>query len=184
MNPSDLKNIYPSASVLRKSEAETVAQNIMKILARTGDIWRELTLHEYQKERAVDGNFSQSENQYFEKSVRYTTSFGAAVLFSRKWYVKETKRPFSSITKEECIEVAKILKPDIIIDDDLGSMRSKTWYGIMPSCRTVDFYFHFAPFEIDVYDIDKRRSRKIQIPDFIKVLNYLNSVGIYFKEQS
>jgi len=43
--PKDFR-IFPSSSVLQKCEAETVAANIMVILYRTGNTFREITWEE------------------------------------------------------------------------------------------------------------------------------------------
>ena len=73
------------ASVLRKSEAETVARNIMVILKRTGDTWRELSYDEYKEERQKDGHYTDQERRYFEQVIPYCKSAETAVLFSPKW---------------------------------------------------------------------------------------------------
>lgn len=72
-------------SVLQKSEAETVARNIMVILARTGDYFRNLTWQEYKKERKKDGNFSENERSYFDQVIKYCQSEDDAILFSPVW---------------------------------------------------------------------------------------------------
>ena len=82
--PSDFtKN--PMDSVARKSEAETVARNIMVILKRTGNEWRRLGWEEYKTERLEDGGFSESEWGYFDEVVGYCISPETAVLFSPVW---------------------------------------------------------------------------------------------------
>lgn len=50
MNPSNYTT-FPWDSVLQNAESETIAQNIMIILKRTGDKWRKLSFEEYQQER-------------------------------------------------------------------------------------------------------------------------------------
>lgn len=77
--------IKPWNSVLQKSEAETVARNIMAILNRTGNTWRELSFVEYEKERLKDGNYSSIEQQYFNEVIGYCKSPGTAILFSDSW---------------------------------------------------------------------------------------------------
>lgn len=84
MNPSDFTE-YPWSSVLGNSESETVACNIMVILKRTGDTWRDLTWDEYEKERKKDGNFSNMEKSYFNKVRPYTISSDSAYKFSPVW---------------------------------------------------------------------------------------------------
>lgn len=89
MNPSDFTT-YPWSSVLQNSESETIAQNIMVILKRTGNIWRELPWEEYKEERLKDNNFSERERVYFEKVQPYTVSEDMARIFYAKW--KEVKK--------------------------------------------------------------------------------------------
>jgi hypothetical protein len=73
-------------SVARKSEAETVARNIMFILKATGDEWRSLTWDEYKMERQTNGQgFSEKEKPYFEQVVGYCVSEQTARLFCSGW---------------------------------------------------------------------------------------------------
>lgn len=64
MKPSFFSSKYPWDSVFGKSECETIAQNIMKILQRTGDEFRTLSFEEYKDERLKDGNFSERERVF------------------------------------------------------------------------------------------------------------------------
>lgn len=82
--PSDFTN-EPHNSVLQKSEAETIAQNIMVILKRTGNEFRELSFEEYKKEREKDGNFHIIEKGFFEQVIGYCKSPDTAKLFSKRW---------------------------------------------------------------------------------------------------
>jgi hypothetical protein len=91
MNPSAFK-IKPWSSVAQKSETESIATNIMIILSRTGDAWRELSWEEYSAERIKDagtdegGGFSEwREKPHFERTVPFTTSEANARLFSPAW---------------------------------------------------------------------------------------------------
>jgi len=84
MKPS-MFNSYPWSSVLKSSECETIAYNIMKILNRTGDEFRLLTWDEYKNERLKEGNFSESEHRYFDMASAYCKSSDTAVLFSDSW---------------------------------------------------------------------------------------------------
>ena len=79
---------YPFNSVFKSSEHETIAQNIMLILKRTGDIFRTLKWEEYKVERLTDGNFSEGERAYFEKVRLYCKSSDTAQLFSETWKEK------------------------------------------------------------------------------------------------
>lgn len=83
--PSDFLLHYPWNSISQKSEAETVARNIMAILTRTGNEWRKLSLSEYQSEREKDGGFTSSEAGFFIQVAEYTTSPEAAAKFSSAW---------------------------------------------------------------------------------------------------
>ena len=82
--PSDFTN-DPMGSVLQKSEAETIAQNIMVILKRTGKEFRELSFEEYKREREKDGDFHIIEKKYFEQIIGYCKSPDTAKLFSKRW---------------------------------------------------------------------------------------------------
>lgn len=91
MKPSNFK-AFPMGSVMQKSEAETIAHNIMVILSRTGDNFRSLTWDEYKEEREKDGNFSEGENIYFYQVINYCISPEAARLLSPVWgeaYLKD-----------------------------------------------------------------------------------------------
>jgi len=87
-NPSDFAKIFPYSSVARSNETETVARNIMVILSRTGNVWRELSWKEYTEQRDIDGNWSQREKFYFDKAVDYCKSADTAKLFSGEWNQK------------------------------------------------------------------------------------------------
>jgi hypothetical protein len=86
MKPSNFTK-FPWNSVLEKSESETVAQNIMKILKRTGNIFRELSWEEYKSERQKDGNFSDIEKSYFDEVIKFCKSADTAKCFSKTWNV-------------------------------------------------------------------------------------------------
>lgn len=76
----------PIGSVLRKSEHETIARNIMVILERTGNTFRELTWEEYKTERKKDKNFSEGEKSYFNDVIIYCKSADTAKCFCKDWY--------------------------------------------------------------------------------------------------
>lgn len=91
MKPSNFCAL-PFGSVLQNTEAEIVALNIMKILKRTGDVWRVLSWREYKAERLTDcltdkRGFSDSELGYFNQVAMYTTSEQRASQFSPDWSV-------------------------------------------------------------------------------------------------
>jgi len=82
--PSDFKD-HPYSSTKQNHEAEVVARNIMVILARTGDEWRELSWAEYKAARLEDGNFTGAEGSLFNQVIGFCKSVDTAVLFSPKW---------------------------------------------------------------------------------------------------
>jgi len=82
--PSDFTN-FPWDSVLQKTESEVVAQNIMKILERTGNEFKELQWDQYKEERLKDKNFSEAEKIYFQKVTKYCESSSLARTFSNSW---------------------------------------------------------------------------------------------------
>lgn len=84
MKPSNF-NRFPFSSVLQNAEAEVIAQNIMVILARSGNKFRSLSWKEYQKERLKDGNFTASEEEYFNQVKKFCVSGDTAVCFSEHW---------------------------------------------------------------------------------------------------
>lgn len=83
--PSDFALQFPWDSVFQKSEHETIAENIMKILARTGNEFRELSFEEYRKERLIDGYFTEGEKLFFDEVQPYCLSATKAATFSRSW---------------------------------------------------------------------------------------------------
>jgi hypothetical protein len=94
MKPSNFTT-HPWSSVTGNSEHETIAQNIMIILKRTGDEFRELTWEEYREERLKDGNFYDSEKKYFDAVIDYCDSAKSASLFCNGW-----KRIYSELKSE------------------------------------------------------------------------------------
>jgi hypothetical protein len=87
IKPSHLVQTYPFASIFSKSEYETIALNIIKILSNTGDEWRTLDWFEYLNIRHKDGNFTMAEKYYFDRVITYTTSPEQAAKFSEDWAV-------------------------------------------------------------------------------------------------
>lgn len=84
-SPSDLVKKYPFESVFEKSEHETIALNIIRVLERTGNTWRKLSYEEYKTERLKDGNYSKQEEIYFEQVLKYTENPTIAAKFSSEW---------------------------------------------------------------------------------------------------
>jgi len=84
MKPSNF-NTYPWSSVFQKSENESIAQNVMAILQRTGDTWRLLSWKEYKKERLKDKDFSDEEKGFFDEVIDYCKSPDTAKLFAPDW---------------------------------------------------------------------------------------------------
>lgn len=84
MNPSNFI-MQPWSCVFGYSEYETVARNIMLILKRTGNSFRELSFEEYEAERLKDGNYSSREKEYFDKVIPYCRNAEEASKFSKTW---------------------------------------------------------------------------------------------------
>jgi len=82
--PSDFTN-FPCGSVMKKTEAEQIACNIMVILERTGDVFRNLSWQEYQTERMKDGGISKKEKSYFDNVIEYCKTAETAVSFGGRW---------------------------------------------------------------------------------------------------
>lgn len=78
----------PIFSVLQKSEAEIVARNIMIILKRTGNVWRNLSWDEYREERIKDGQFTMGEETYYNMVIGHCQSPETANLFCKNWHKK------------------------------------------------------------------------------------------------
>lgn len=79
-------------SILKKSEAESIARNIMAILSRTGNEWRTLSWEEYVDERKKDhatdkgGGFRDYlEKPYFEQVAGFCSSPSSAEQFCKGW---------------------------------------------------------------------------------------------------
>lgn len=101
MKPSDFASVSNMGSVARKSEAETVASNIMRILMITGDEWRPLSWEEYWNQRTKHGTgFSLKEKPYFEQVIDFCQSEQTARLFAPGWKMvgieqePDQQRPF------------------------------------------------------------------------------------------
>ena len=92
MRPSVISKIYPWSSVMQNSECETVAKNIMVILARTGDEFREMSEEEYKAERLKDyeknpkgGSYSYFEAETFDRVKNVAKSAAMAARFCDGW---------------------------------------------------------------------------------------------------
>lgn len=84
LKPSDFTK-YPWSSVLQNMQSEVIAHNIMIILNRKGNEFKDLTWEEYKEERIKDGNFSEEEKSYFNNTIPYCKSAQTASLFSKEW---------------------------------------------------------------------------------------------------
>lgn len=83
--PETFAKIFPAASIFQNHESEVVALNIMTILRRTGNKFRDLSWEEYTKERKKDGNFTVREEKYFKKVVESCVSEEKARKFCQGW---------------------------------------------------------------------------------------------------
>ena len=84
MKPENFTS-YPWSSILQNSESEVIAQNIMKILKRTGNEFRPLSWEEYRTERLKDGNFTEREKGFFEDVIKYCGDSESALQFCSGW---------------------------------------------------------------------------------------------------
>jgi len=84
MKPSNFLN-FPFSSIFKNCECETIALNIMLILKRLGDEFKQLSWEEYKIERLKDKGFSNEEKKYFDKVVMFCSSADQARKFSRVW---------------------------------------------------------------------------------------------------
>ncbi len=75
---------YPWNSVTNKSEAETIACNIMKIRARLGDAWP-ITWATYKSERKKDKGFTETERHRFDLVLPLIDGPEKAIQFSKTW---------------------------------------------------------------------------------------------------
>ena len=88
--PSDFLN-YPYGSIAGTAEEEIVARNIMVILNRTGNTFRELSWNEYKEHILKDRDpwqgkdVAEKEKGYFESVLHFCTSAEAAKSFSSDW---------------------------------------------------------------------------------------------------
>lgn len=89
MKPSDFSKQHPWNSFLGNFESEFIGRNVMIILARNGNEFRELTWDEYKKERMKDSNFQEGEKLYFDKVAKYCSTEESVGTFSKMW--KEIK---------------------------------------------------------------------------------------------
>lgn len=86
MKPSDFRKEFPWDSVFKKAEYEQIALNIMTILKRTKDEFRDLSWKEYKEERLKDVEFvSENEKEIFNNVIQYCTTEEKARKFSLKW---------------------------------------------------------------------------------------------------
>ena len=72
-------------SIFERMEPEVIAANIMTILKRTGNEWRQLSWEEYKEERLKDGNFTEGERKYFDMVLSYTVSADKAKMVGADW---------------------------------------------------------------------------------------------------
>ena len=79
----------PMGSISQNCETEIIACNIMRILKKTGDTFRDLSFEEYESARFDDGAelcHIDNEKPYFEMVIVHCTSPLAANKFCRGWY--------------------------------------------------------------------------------------------------
>lgn len=91
MKPNNFTN-YPWNSILQNFASEKVAQNIMKILKRTGNEFRKLSFEEYKAERLKDGNYTDNEEYHFYEVIMWCANEQTASLFCKKWAKEEEEQ--------------------------------------------------------------------------------------------
>lgn len=91
LHPELFAGIVPEKSVLLKRGYEIVAQNIMVVLSRTGNRFRDLPWEEYVSERKKDKGFSDGEKEYFNAVIGYCKNADSALLFSPEWAALKRK---------------------------------------------------------------------------------------------
>ena len=85
MKPSNFTSV-PMGSVLQEYDHELMACNIMIILERTGNVFRDLSWDEYKKERLKDGRFDENSEKYcFDRVIDYCKSPDTAKLLGGTW---------------------------------------------------------------------------------------------------
>lgn len=80
---------YAMGSILQNSESETIARNIMVVLSKMGDTFKELTFEQYSEARRADGASERDmmlEKPYFEKVSPHCVSAETADAFCKGWF--------------------------------------------------------------------------------------------------
>lgn len=86
MQPLDYASVRPFDSVMKNAECEIVARNILTIIGRGNNEWGGvISWEEYKTERLKDGNFTESEKEYFDKVFGFMTSEESVKAFAPNW---------------------------------------------------------------------------------------------------
>lgn len=85
--PSDYTR-HPMGSIVKNSESETIARNIMVILMQNGNVFRKMEFDEYLEARKSHGASEREvmrEKPYFDKVVEHCSSEESADKFCEDW---------------------------------------------------------------------------------------------------
>lgn len=86
MKPKAFTKEFPRNSEAQKWEAEQVAMNIMVIMSQDkGNEWNPPTYAEYKKRRLKDGEYTDSEEMFFNQVIPFFASEEKARTFSPAW---------------------------------------------------------------------------------------------------
>lgn len=89
MKPSDLVGIFPFASIMQKSECETIAKNIIVIQSRIDNKFQLIDWDTYYVHRRKDGEFSDGEKKFYEMVAHLLTTEELVRKFSKYWNLKD-----------------------------------------------------------------------------------------------
>ncbi len=85
LKPSDF-TIFPCCSTFGKTEPESVAVSIMRVLVTLGDEWQPLTWEEFAAAASPAGNTHYTrEREYFDQVMPHCRNAETAKLFSPAW---------------------------------------------------------------------------------------------------
>jgi len=165
MKPSDFI-VTPSPSILHNLQSEIIAKNVMFILSKGKNIFRDLTWEEYKVECSKRGDIiMESAFPHFQNVIKYCKSPITVVLFSSVWmdvYQKELKKQ-----KQKVLTIPPI---DIFLSN-VDKYRKSTPNSIQTS-HDIDF---------DLFQ-SKLSNIKAKYPIFDAEFSENNKVTIYIPQ--
>ena len=111
---------FPWESQLGKTEAETVARNTMVIRSRLGDKW-DLSWKEYKAERKKDGDYPESEKEYFDQVMKLIPDAIGAIGFSQTW-AKTARKALKEQNEQEAKTAEAVAKGVVDADNFIEKM--------------------------------------------------------------